>query len=129
MAKRSTKKAEYQARADEAIRAQMSARKALVGAIGAAEEKFDQQQQIVAEAQKILHERATEVADAYAKAIAGGWTAAELKELGIIRPEGTGKQPKKSLSKTSSNKAGESSWTGPAADHAAKVLPGLNGQP
>lgn len=84
MPKRTSKKAaEYQARADEAL----ANRKALVGAIGVAEEKYELQQDAVAEAQRLLNERAVEVADAYQNALDGGWTAAELKSLGITRPE------------------------------------------
>ncbi|WP_102144339.1 hypothetical protein [Mycobacterium hubeiense] len=83
-AKRISKKAaEYQARADEAL----ANRTALVGAIGAAEEKYEQQRDKVAEEQRILEERAAEVADAYNNALEGGWTATELKELGITRPD------------------------------------------
>lgn len=101
MARRSSKKAEYQARAEEAIRAQLATRKTLVGAIGTAEEKYDQQQEAVVEAQRLLDERAADVAEAYNKALDGGWTAAELKDLGIARPEG---KPTKS-SKTSTPKS------------------------
>lgn len=110
MPRRSSKKAEYQARADEAIRAQLANRKALVGAIGTAEEKYDQQQEAVTEAQRVLDERAAEVAEAYNKALDGGWTAAELKDLGITRPEAKpSKSPKTSASKTGS--------TGDASGH------------
>lgn len=103
MPRRSSKKAEYQARAEEAIRAQLANRKSLVGAIGTAEEKYEQQQEAVTEAQRVLDERAAEVAEAYNKALDGGWTAAELKDLGIARPEGKpSKSPKSSAPKSGS---------------------------
>ena len=93
----SKKAAEYAARADEAL----AQRKALVSAIGAAEEKYEQQQDAVAEAQSKLDELATEVADAYNNAIDGGWTAAELKALGITKPDAKpAKSPKSSSSKS-----------------------------
>lgn len=100
MPRSTSKKAKYQAAADKAIRDQLAHRKALVGAIGAAEEKYEQQQNTVAEAQQQLDVLASEVADAYNTAIEGGWTAAELKGLGINRPDAKPTKAKSGGSKT-----------------------------
>ncbi|MEN4464513.1 hypothetical protein LT337_31995 (plasmid) [Mycolicibacterium fortuitum] len=103
MPRSTSKKAQYQAAADKAIRDQLAQRKALVGAIGTAEEKYEQQQKTVADAQQQLEVLANEVADAYNNAIEGGWTAAELKGLGISRPDA-----KPTKAKSSSSKAANS---------------------
>ena len=94
MPRSTTKKATYQARADEAMKAQLAHRKELVGNIGAAEERRDNQVTALAEAQQKLDELNDEVLTAYTNAIAGGWTEAELNDLGITKPDT--KSPKSS---------------------------------
>lgn len=100
MPRSASKKAQYQARADEAMKAQLAHRKELVGAIGAAEEKRDNHVAVLAEAQRKLDELNNDVVTAYANAIDGGWTEAELKQLDITRPDAKpSKQAKKPASK------------------------------
>lgn len=102
MPRSTTKKATYQARADEAMKAQLARRKELVGAIGAAEERRDNQLAALTEAQQKLDELNDEVLTAYTDAIAGGWTEAELNDLGITKPE---TKPTKSAKKTTARTA------------------------
>lgn len=92
MPKRTTKKSLYKAKATEAI----AARAALVEAIGAAEEKYDAQLKVVADAQAKLDALTSDVATAYDDAVDGGWTAAELKDLGIARPAAKPSKPVRS---------------------------------
>lgn len=113
MPRSTRKKSEYEARANELIRAQLAQRKALIGAIGDAEEKYDQQLKVVTEAQRQLDARSADIAEAYSNAIEGGWTAAELKGFGINRPDSkTVKTAKNSTAKQgSSNGATDNSTT------------------
>lgn len=97
MPRSTTRKATYQARADEVMKAQLARRKELVGAIGAAEERRDNQLTALTEAQQKLDELNDEVLTAYTDAIAGGWTEAELNDLGITKPD---TKPTKSAKKT-----------------------------
>lgn len=104
MPRSTSKKSQYQARADELIRAQLARRKALIGAIGEAEQKYDQQLKVVTEAQEQLDARCADIAEAYNNAIDGGWTAAELKGFGINRPDSKPqKTPKNSTAKQGSS--------------------------
>ncbi|OKH79718.1 hypothetical protein EB73_34700 [Mycobacterium sp. SWH-M3] len=111
MPRSTSKKAKYQAAADKAIRDQLAQRKALVGAIGAAEERYEQQQKTVAEAQQQLEVLAGDVADAYNNALEGGWTATELKSLGISRPDAKPTKATKGGGTKSANNAGVSGAT------------------
>lgn len=78
------------------MKAQLAHRKELVGAIGAAEERRDNQLTALTEAQQKLDELNDEVLTAYTHAIAGGWTEAELSDLGITKPD---TKPTKSVKK------------------------------
>lgn len=95
MARTASKKTQYQAAAEKAIRDQLKARKELVGKIGDAEEAYEKQSEAVEDAQKLLDTRASEFARAYNAALNGGWTVAELKDLGITRPDAKTAKPSK----------------------------------
>jgi hypothetical protein len=116
MARSTSKKTEYEARAEEA----MKARKALVGAIGDAESKYDKQLAAVTEAQRKLDELALAVAAAYDNAVEGGWTAGELKQLNITRLDAKPSKPAKKLTTKpadSDKPAAPQSNNGASAEH------------
>lgn len=109
MARTASKKTQYQAAAEKAIRDQLKARKELVGKIGDAEEAYEKQREAVEDAQKLLDTRASEFAQAYNAALDGGWTVAELKDLGITRPDAKAAKPSKNSSASSNGKSSDSS--------------------
>lgn len=121
MARTASKKTQYQAAAEKAIRDQLKARKELVGKIGDAEEAYEKQREAVEDAQKLLDTRASEFAQAYNAALDGGWTVAELKDLGITRPDAKAAKPTKNSSASSNGKSSDASDS--AADRADRDQP------
>lgn len=131
MARTASKKTQYQAAAEKAIRDQLKARKELVGKIGDAEEAYEKQREAVEDAQKLLDTRAAEFAQAYNAAIDGGWTVAELKDLGITRPDAKAAKPSKNSPAAGGSKASDAG--DPAAektdrDHPANAAHNTDGQ-
>lgn len=116
MARTASKKTQYQAAAEKAIRDQLKARKELVGKIGDAEEAYEKQREAVEDAQKLLDTRASEFAQAYNAALDGGWTVTELKDLGITRPDAKSAKPSKNSPSAGSSKSGDAG--DPLADKA-----------
>lgn len=94
MPKQTSKKSTFKAAAQKLLRDSISDRADLVGNIGEAAANLEAQVKVSDELDKKkadsdakVNELASELVAAYDTAIAGGWTVAELKKIGVDKPD------------------------------------------